>query len=61
MTANEDGTLTLDRAALRALISSVYKAGALAMREAIEDRAFQRDWSADTTWIGTTPLPEGLH
>lgn len=61
MTPNEDGTLTLDHAALRALISSVYRAGALAMREAIEDRAFERDWSADTSWIGTTPLPEGLH
>jgi hypothetical protein len=61
MTTNEDGTLTLDNEALRALISSVYRAGALAMRESIEDRAFERDWSADTTWIGTTPLPEGLH
>lgn len=61
METNPDGRLTLDQQALRSIITAVYRAGALAMREAIEDRAFQRDWSADTNWIGTTPLPERPH
>lgn len=58
MLAHSDGSVTFTEAELRAVIRSLYRAGADAMRGAIEDRARAR--GADSAWIAKVTLQEAI-